>query len=117
MVVRKAVVDLVDKARTEKYAKQLLVSCRKLTCQRKLRSSLEADILLNIPKDAQDSRLASLLQSQRKPVLYSSRLWLICGALESFLGQLFIVSEVSLNPNETQVGEWEYSELIGRASY
>lgn len=79
--IRKAIVDLVDKARTEK----------------KLRSSLEADVEISIPNQLQDVELSTLLQSQK-----------------TFLNQLFIISEVDLRIGQPSTfdGAWEFSELV-----
>ncbi|KAG9052648.1 isoleucine-tRNA ligase [Serendipita sp. 407] len=79
--VRKAVIDLLEKARTEK----------------KIRSSLEADIQLILPDGAETSPLATLLYHE-----------------EAYLSRLFIVSNVTLENDQAKVfdQEWAFSELL-----
>jgi hypothetical protein len=116
LVIRKAVVDLMEKARSEKWA--VLCSCWCLIAhftKRKLRSSLEADVLLILPDGSEDSRIVGLLHSQGRPTeCQSHHTYLTLDILESFLSRLFIVSEVSLENDQAQVydGEWAYSELV-----
>lgn len=79
--VRKVVLELLEKARSEK----------------KIRSSLEADIVIILPDNTQETPLAELLYSQVE-----------------LLSKLFIVSEVTIENDQAPIfdRDWAYCELL-----
>jgi len=67
LLIRKAVVDLTERARSDKCANLLYPSLANNNAERrKLRNSLEIDVTLVIPNDVEDSKLVTLLYSQGK---------------------------------------------------